>query len=479
MPVLTAVALSTLAIVAQDQVALRAAPKESAAPHAQLWQGDSLEVRGTKGDYLAVYDHRHERAGYVRASQVRLPSMQSEQAPELLAVVRFLRDTPNAEPLGLAYAAAFLKAAPAPSITPEVFDAVGTMAERLARRAAAPATPAAAQLVNAHLEVAAQYGVEMLRWEQDGQVRVCYNGDAFRRVMALGASAEQKARAALALTRHDCVPADMPPAQRLALDQWRWDVLSRADTQGLEPVLQNRLHMRRAGVLAALAHQNARRAGTADASVLQAGSQALQELAAVNKTELADADVRSYDEAAVRVGASLWAGALPAPAQSAKPTKLSVQLVAGEPGQTCVQVVDAQHSAQNPLASRCTYGTVWQASVAVHPQGKALAIAVQPTPTWRELWVFQPGAQGWRSDVLPPSAQGPGLGYVEFAGWVPGSAQMLSAREVVEDGRHQRRYELRDLDTLQVQRQADKPENLSTFYRWQAPQWKALSVSMR
>lgn len=66
-----ATALTVIAIVTQDQAVLRAAPRESAAQHALLWQGDSLEIRGSKGDYLQVYDHRRERAGYLRASQVR------------------------------------------------------------------------------------------------------------------------------------------------------------------------------------------------------------------------------------------------------------------------------------------------------------------------------------------------------------------------------------------------------------------------
>jgi hypothetical protein len=61
-----ATALTVIAIVTQDQAGLRAAPRESAAQHAVLWQGDSLEIRGAKGDYLQVYDHRRERAGYVR-----------------------------------------------------------------------------------------------------------------------------------------------------------------------------------------------------------------------------------------------------------------------------------------------------------------------------------------------------------------------------------------------------------------------------
>jgi hypothetical protein len=105
-----------IAIVTQDQSALRAAPRESAAQQAVLWQGDSLEIRGQKGDYLQVYDHRRERAGYVRATQVRSQSLAPEAAPELLSVLRFLRDIPGSEALGISYAAAYLHAAPAAAI---------------------------------------------------------------------------------------------------------------------------------------------------------------------------------------------------------------------------------------------------------------------------------------------------------------------------------------------------------------------------
>ena len=123
-----AAALTVMALVTQDQTTLRAAPRDSAAQQAVLWQGDSLEIRGEKGDFLQVYDHRHERAGYVRASQVRRQSIKTEDAAELLSVVRLLRDTPGSEALGIGYVAAFLSAAPATSIDSEIFDALGSMA---------------------------------------------------------------------------------------------------------------------------------------------------------------------------------------------------------------------------------------------------------------------------------------------------------------------------------------------------------------
>ena len=162
MPVpMVAAALAAMAIVTQDSAQLRAAPRESAQQQALLWQGDSLEIRGEKGDYLQVYDHRRERAGYIRATQVRQVSLKPADAAELLSVLRFVRDTPGAEALGIAYAAAFLRAAPVEAINAEAFDALGGMAERLARRASTKQGKPLDAALSAHLEVVASYGVAL------------------------------------------------------------------------------------------------------------------------------------------------------------------------------------------------------------------------------------------------------------------------------------------------------------------------------
>lgn len=476
-----AASLLAIAIVTQDQSALRSAPRESAPQQVVLAQGDSLEIRGHKGDYLQVYDHRRERAGFVRATQVRSQSLAPEAAPELLSVVRFLRDTPGSESLGIAYAAAYLRAAPAEAIhTGEVFDALGALAERLARRASARQGKAGGDALAAHLEVAASYGVEMLSFEREGRVQLCYNGDAHRRVLALPATDRQKALAALALTQHECVAPNLNPVERFALDNWRAEVLDRVEVRELPEVLKNRLHLRKAGVWASLAYQRARRAEFAPAAVQAAGARAVQELALVNKSELADSDAASYSNAAIRVGASRWAAEPVGERGATLPaTPLSVRLSPGQPGETCVHLVDAKHGVKAPLFTRCTYGVVWAASATVNRQGTAVTLAVQPLDTWREMWVFQQGPAGWGVDVLPPALDNPHLGYVEFAGWVPGQAQMLAAREVQVNGRYKTSFELLRTTTLEVEKQADQPKNLSLFYRWQDAQWKGQTVSLR
>lgn len=475
-----ATALTVIAIVTQDQSALRAAPKDSAAQQALLWSGDSLEIRGEKGDFLQVYDHRRERAGYIKASQVRVQSLKPESAPELLAVVRFLKDTPGSEALGISYAAAYLRAVPATAINGEVFAALGSMAERLARRASAGKPGKAGETTAAHLEVAAAYGVTMTSFERDGQIQLCYNGDAQRRVLALPSTDIEKALAALALTKHECVASNLNPVERFNLDNWRADVLERVELAKLPEVLKNRLHLRKAGVWARLAYQRARRPEFAAPAVQEAAQRAIAELAAINKAELMENDAAAYSDAAIRVGASRWAAeAGPSLASAKVPGRVMVALSPGQPGETCVQLVDAKHDVNNPLFRHCTYGIVWPASASTSPSGETLALAVQPLDTWREMWIFRKSGVGWRLDVVPPAPDNPDLGYVEFAGWVPGNGQMLAAREARIDGRYKLGFETVDLGNLETAKRADQPSSLSTFYRWQDPQWKSRTVSIR
>jgi hypothetical protein len=486
------------ALVTQDAVSVRSGAKSGGAPLALLTQGELLELRGERLDYLQVYDLSRERGGYVRANAVRVLTLAPEEAPELLALVRFLRDRAGSESLGLGLAAAYLKAAPAGTMAAEVFDAMGTMAERLAWRANVAAANAAnvpvrpgEPAVAAQLEVAAGLGVHFASLERDGHVWLCYDGEAFSQVLALQPGPEQAARAALALTRHDCIADMTPPLQRWQVDRARADLLARVPAAGLPPYLRNRVRMRQAGIWAALAFEDSRRlvveSGAAPAGlpavgandVLAAGSEALEALAGVDKGELADDDQATYTDAAMRVGASRWAAE---PAFAPAATGLHIATQPGQPGETCVLLLDGKHGADRPLARRCTFGTVWTASARANAGSTALTLAVQPLDTWRELWMFRATAQGWTLQVLPPSTEAGGVGYVEFAGWVPGTGEVLAAREVrvsAHGNRPARTYELLDGRTLATEKAADAPSSLRAFHRFQDPAWKRMTVSLR
>lgn len=461
------------AIVVLDSTALRAAARDSAQQQAVLWQGDVLEVRGQRMDFLQVYDHRRERAGFVRNAQVRVLSTQPDAAPDLLAVVRFLRDTPGAEALGIAYAAAYLKAAPAQAIGAEPFDALGTMADRLARRATSNKNKANDATLAAHLEVVGSYGVAIRSFEHDGRMTLCYDGEAFRRVLALKSSDEQKARAALALTRQECVNPDITPTERAELDNWRADVLERAPRTNLPEHVRNRLRMRSAAVWSSIAFERTRKGQPA----FDAASLALAELAGVNKQELGEDDLAAYNDAAARVGASRWAAE---PARSQVPLGLTVVTEpTRQPGETCIKLIDKTHAAAKPLLQRCTFGVVWANSARTDTHGTAVALAVQPLDSWRELWVFHIGADGWMVDVVPPSEDAGDAGYIEFAGFVPGAQKLLAAREVRSAAKFTHSFEVLDTHTFAVLKHADKPDSLSLFYRWQDPVWKKQTVSLR
>jgi len=455
-------------------------------------------VRGERLDYLQVWDLTRERGGYVRAGAVRVLALTPDEAPELLALVRFLRDRGGSESLGLGLAAAYLKAAPAGSITAEAFDAMGTMAERLAWRANVAAANAANAPVRpgepgiaAQLEVAASLGIHYASLERDGHVWLCYDGDAFRHVAALQPTPEQSARAALALTRPDCIADTLPPLQRWQADTARAELLARVPQAGLPPYVRNRIRLRQAGVWATLAFEDSRRlaveggappAGLPDATasdVLAAGNAALEALAGVDKGQLADDDQSAWTDAAMRVGASRWAAE---PVFAPAANGLHVLAQPGQPGETCVLLLDAKHGADHPLARRCTFGTVWTASARVNPESTALALAVQPLATWRELWMFRATPAGWTLQVLPPSTEASGVGYVEFAGWVPGTGQVLAAREVRDPqhaNRFARTYELLDGQTLATRKAADAPASLKAFLKFQDPAWKRVTVSLR
>jgi hypothetical protein len=298
--------------------------------------------------------------------------------------------------------------------------------------------------------------VQLASLERDGRMRVCYDGMAFRRVLAMASTQEQRARAALALTRAECLGK---------YGAWHAEVLDKVDDARLPSLVRNRILMRRVAVWSSLAYERARKGDDA----ASAAERALDVLAGINKSELAESDLATYADAAIRANASRWAAA---PATNTPRLIVTKE----ETGQTCVTLTDAK---QKPLAKRCTYGLVWTASATLNKEGTALALAVQQSESWRELWIFSKKKSAWTVRVLPPASINPSVGYAEFAGWIPGGRQLLVAREALGEGKRIRSFEQLRLDTLAPVKHAAEAGALTSFKRWQDPSWKAQTVSLR
>jgi hypothetical protein len=460
--------VGTLAIVIQDHAALRTAPRSSTTELTRLWQGDVLEIRSEHAGYLKVYDYRRERGGYLRGDSAQPIELSETAAPELLAVLRFLRGSPGSEALGISYGAAYLKAAPSQAITAEPFDAIAQMAERLADQASGSADHLTE--FAPHLEVAEKLGVRMRDFERNGRMQVCYDGELYRRVLTFpGARPEERARAVLGLTRPDCIDPDLGPVPRASVDIERSQLLEQVKEGELNAMTRSRLHARRATVWASLAYEQDRRHEPADA----AAGRARAELLAVDSAELGDDRRPEYVDAVLRVSAIRWAGELPAP----QPGRLTLSAALGGPGQTCVALEDANQP-RAAIVRRCTYGIVRMASIQRIPQGPALVLAVQPLESWRELWVFHEKAGSWTVDVLSPGLDNPEEGYVDFAGYAPGTRRLLIAKELKDRGRFRRSFEELRLDDLAPVRQASSPELLRDFGRWQDVAWRRDTLAL-
>jgi hypothetical protein len=459
---------AALAIVAQDHTPLRAAAHPRATELTTLWQGEVLEIRDERAGYLKVYDYRRERGGYVKSEAVREIGVAEVDAPGLLAVLRFLRDGTGSEALGISYGAAYLKAVPAAALTAEPFDAIAQMAERLADAASGSGVRHADAA--AHLEVAEQFGVHMMSFERNGRMQICYDGELFRRVLSSPRStAEARARAVLGLTRPECIDPSVGILLRARLDEERSALLEKLEERSLNAMMRSRVHARRAAVWAAVAYEKAR-LGQPPAPAAQ---RAIAELLAVRPDTLGEEHRGEYLDALLRVGAIRWA----AVALHSAPGPLVLSTSPGENGQACVVLAETNRPAV-PLVRRCTYGIVWSASAQPIARGRALVLAVQPLESWRELWVFHQSSTGWTIDVLPPGADDPDEGYVDFAGFTPGTQRLLIAREVREQGRFRRRFEELRLEDLVPVRQASNPELLADFGRWQDATWRRDTLAL-
>jgi hypothetical protein len=459
---------AALAIVVQDGTALRSAPRPRATELTTLWQGELVELREERAGYFRVYDYRRERGGFLKAEAVRAIGLSEGDAPALLALLRFLRDSPGSEPLGISYGAAYLKAVAPKDLTAEPFDAIGRMAERLAD--AASGSGVKRSRIAAYLDVVQEFGIHMRTFEREGRMQTCYDGEMFRRVLSMPrADSEQRARAALALTRADCIDPALSVTLRVSLDEDRARLLDQVDERTVGVLLRARLRARRAAVWSTLAYEQARR----DQPSRAAARRAVSELVALHPEDLGEERRSEYLDALVRVGAIRWA------ATDAQPDlgPLLLSTAPGAPGETCITLTErARHTP--PLVRRCTYGIVWTASARTIAGGRALLLAVQPLESWRELWVFRAGASGWTVSVVSPGTEDPQAGYVEFAGFAPRTERLLIAREVKERGQFRRRFEELRLEDLIPLKQASSPELLADFGLWADAAWRRDTLAL-
>lgn len=458
----------TAAIVVGDHVALRAAAERTSAQQAVLWKGDWLEVRGDKKGWLKVWDHRHERGGWVAAKNVKAIALDESSAAGVRAVVEFLRDTPGQESLGIAYAAIYLKVAPKGGIDASLMISIGAMADRLAHRATtAPATDTSAA---EQLEVARSWGIALASVEQPDGTHVCYDGAAFHGGLALGPGPADAATAILALTEPGCEPPGLGATARVARDEARLALLERVELGRVRGPVGNQLRIRRAEIAAELAWATAQRGDLPGAA--KRADEAFTMLARVDKDELAEDDAPAYAAAAVAVAASRWAAL---PQVSAK--GLALQLAAGEQGETCASVVPAKGAASEP---KCTHGQIWPASLRTSADRKAAVVAVEPLPGWLELWLFRKGEDGgWMIDVLAPNTDGPDRGYVELAGFSPDGARALIVRESRTAGIVRRSFEAVTLGTLAVDRQASNLGGIGAAKAWASAEWRQRTLALR
>ena len=351
--VIAAAAIVLVALVADDPAVLRNAPRDDAPAQATLWRGDWLEVRGETAGFLRVYDHRHERPGYIRPTLVRVHRLEAASTPELAAIVRFLRDANGSESLGIGYAALALRAAPAGADTSEILAAIGTMADRLARRASAVRADARNATLTAHIEVAESYGVKFKSVDVAAtgnavgagapRARLCYDGEAWESVLARPQRGADRAGARRAVRGGTRLPG--PDDAGAGAD--RSAGLERSPHPGAAVDRVSGRERALAGRAREAAPPPGRGATPGGPSTRPAAeiwsrprapkAAAVRELALTDRGVLAPEDADLYEEVAIRVAASRWATEA-----EQKPVGKRAVDVAFEPrdaGETCVRVV--------------------------------------------------------------------------------------------------------------------------------------------
>jgi hypothetical protein len=160
-----------------------------------------------------------------------------------------------------------------------------------------------------------------------------------------------------------------------------------------------------------------------------------------------------------------------------------LSITQGEPGQTCLSILSSNDPSKSASSKRCTFGVVWVQSLSQSPNGQMMSIAVQPTETWREVWLLRKVDQSWVVDVLPPSTQTPHMGLIEFAGWVPANskqeARILVARDVLEKAKIRTTFEVLNATSLNVDGRANHPQTLFAFAKFQQAAWRGATLTVR
>jgi len=452
-----------VAVIAGDKVSLRAGPERTAAQSAVLFKGDWLEVRGEKKDWLKVYDHRHERPGWVARGVARQIELTEKQAPALRAVAEFLRDAPGSESLGIAYAGLYMKVAAPKDIDAPLLVAVGVMAQRLAVRAS---TTDANSHASEQLEVAQSWGIAFASVERADGARICYDGAAFRDALALAPEKPDQATAVLGLTDPACERQTATATERQTRDEAALALLDKVDPTQVPGPIGNRVRLRRAVTASRLAWALARHG---DAKAGKLAETAVSAFARIDQPELADDDTADWQAAALEVAAARWASAAP-PTLGKQDPKLVV--TAGEAGETCVAI--------DKSPTKCTHGQLWAHSLRFAPGKRAAVLAVEPLPGWLELWMFRKGDDGgWMVDVLAPSTDGIDLGYVELAGWSPDGKHAVIVREARDAGTVHKTYEALELGTLAPAKQSQTLRGLGDARAWVTSEWRGRTLALR
>jgi hypothetical protein len=215
--------------------------------------------------------------------------------------------------------------------------------------------------------------------------------------------------------------------------------------------------LRRAEALSHLAWWRTRQGGDGGA----AASEAIRQLSLVDAGKLGDA-AAARDLAALHVASSRFA------AERIGPGALPLGINPGRPGETCLHAFGVE---------RCTYAQVWAAS-ARGARGM-IVVAVQPLPSWTELWVFTGHGGKGRVAILPPAAADPDIGYVETAGISGDGTRMAVVREALIGGRLLRRFQVVRTRDLKVLSSGREPSLARGFSSLASAWWTANALALR